>query len=380
MKILDASRFLSLVVGCFLLVQCGVFVGNPADADGDSVDNGATPTDSSGNAADTSLSLTSDASATLNLQDDETLELPNGLEIEYGKVVVGRLRLNNSLTENQFEKDIDSKISEFEAGEDPQKDIDRKEKDDALKEITDDYDAQIAAESDPVVKDQLRDEEDELRLELEREFAGLNTELEDEQDNYEEQNDETLKLPNEYTYDLITGTVSPEIEGFQALDGGYPRIELELRPIRTDEDDRMINRSAVVEGEVEINNVERRVEFEIRVPIKLALKGTKNFQVEQGATNALVVKFSVGAWFVGVDLSTAQVNPRGEIRINDVENKPLYDAIILNIQKSTKFGKDTDGSGGLDTDELLGDGDDEDDEDEEETASFQGHHYKPHSN
>ncbi|SMF74599.1 hypothetical protein [Pseudobacteriovorax antillogorgiicola] len=358
MKNLISGRGLSFLCTCILMVQCGVFVGNPADeTDGVEAD-GSIPDDSTGTSSSMTLTLSADSSATL--QGASTpLILPNGLTINYGRLTVSRLRMVPSAEESEFEQGLDERLSQIEEQEDPGKATTREEKEGSIESIEAEYDELIAAAATEEEKEALREQEDEERATHEEEVASIEKELQDEKDALEDTEDSSLKLKdNDYVYDLLANTVTPSIDSFSALDGSYQRVEFELRPLRESSDPKLLNRAALVEGVIEIDSTTRRVEVEVRQLTPIKLKGTGGLQVDADDTNDMIIKFALGAWFVDVNLNTATVNTRGEIHINEKENRPLYDAILQNIRRSTKFGEDQDTDGQLDDDELVGDGDD----------------------
>ena len=88
------------------------------------------------------------------------------------------------------------------------------------------------------------------------------------------------------------------------------------------------------------------------------MRGSTDFEVDSGATNVLLLNFELGAWFKDVAIAQATPTNRGEIHINTTSNKPLYDQILKNIRRSTRFGEDLDGDSILDDDEAVGDGTD----------------------
>ena len=128
----------------------------------------------------------------------------------------------------------------------------------------------------------------------------------------------------------------------------------------------MINRAVLVEGEIEINGTDTRVEFEVRKALTLQLKASKSLSVDVDDVNELIIKFKLGKWFKGIDFTQATINNRGDIRINERDNKLIYDQIINNIRRTTEFGEDEDGDGDISTEELSGDGIDDDEEEEGE--------------
>lgn len=350
MKNILRSKSLVTIFSCTFLIQCGVFVGNPTDSDGDGTSDYSTPLDSSGTDASLALSFSSDSSATLQGSD---LQLPNGLVIKNGELAFSRLKLSPYRDIQSAESEFDTRIKSKETEEEAEKALARKAKQEEIFAIETQYDAIIADADD---KEQARLDEDDARQALELELAELEKEREDELDQIDNE-DRTLKLTDTYSYDLLTRTLEPSLSGITAKDGSYNRIELELRPNRDTDAGDMINRAALVEGDIEINGVTRRVEFEIRQAITLRLRADKSLAIDPDDANELIIKFRIGKWFQGVDFATAILNSRGEIHINERKNKGLFSDIVANIRRTTEFGEDADNDGDLGGEEFAGDGD-----------------------
>jgi hypothetical protein len=70
------------------------------------------------------------------------------------------------------------------------------------------------------------------------------------------------------------------------------------------------------------------------------------------ARDRLVLAFDVGAWFAGIDLSTAEVS-NGEIRINDDDNKDLLDDFDAAVENALALYDDADRDGDPTGDDEL---------------------------
>lgn len=344
-------KWIHFLVLLAIIGGCGVFIGNPDDADTASYES--VPDDSSG--TDGSLSLTVSSEDGLTVQGQ--IPLPNGLTIEVGKIVVTRIKMLPLSEETDRERAIDSQFEEIEGGESEENSSARDEILSSLAELKSEYDGLIAAASEDD-KEDLRESEDEQRQELESELAAIEKEIEDEKDEYEEARDETLKFTEVYVYDLIARNILPEPPTITLADGGYARLEFQTRPFRGADDIKFQNRSILVTGNYALNDENYHFEFEVREPLEYILRGSEDFQVSAEEDNSLVIKFVIQEWFRGVALEEATVNDRGEIHINAGSNLELYALINKNIRRSTTFGKDEDGDGQLAEDESTGDGSD----------------------
>lgn len=333
-----------------VLVGCGVFVGNPSD---DGTTSSYIPEDSTGGTSTTSVSISSDSSATLQ-GPSSVITLSNGLSVRYAKLIIGRLRMDATEEDSSFEKEIDNRVTQIESNESDEKGGLRTNAQERLDSIESDFDSRIS-EAGEEEQDNFRDQEDDDRFEVEKELAEVEKALEDEQDSYEEESDPSLKLKTTHTYDLMTKTVTPTIESFSAADGSYPRVEFELRPTREDTDKKLINRALVLEGQITIQGTRRQVEVQVREQLEVKLKASSDaLKLDADSDTQLVLKFKLTDWFKNIDLSQAELGSRGDIQIDKTHNTAIYTQFLKNIRTSTFFGEDEDGDGDLSESEEKG--------------------------
>lgn len=351
--IMNSNSFLIYTIS-LLLCHCGVYVGNPTDSDTESDKSSSTPVDTTGESSEVTLTVSS--SSGLSLQSN-ALTISDNITIDLAVINIGRLRFAANSEETEHEQNIDTYNQNFEQSYYTEKESDRNSFTTEYQRIEAEYDALISQASSEEDKERLRDEEDQARESLESNYASFEDTLESQLFEYEETEDDTLKLKDSYSYDLIANTITPEIQTISTLDGSYPRIEIQILPLRQSSQAKLLNRSIVIEGTwKDSSGTSRHFEFESRSGEEIILLSDNSFTVSPNDSNRLLIKFPVGAWFEGIDLENASLSRGGEIRITDSQNTAIYQQIIDNITNSARYGADADQNGDLDDTEALGDG------------------------
>jgi hypothetical protein len=203
----------------------------------------------------------------------------------------------------------------------------------------------------------LKKEEEEEKEAGEKKLAELKEVKEKAVEDLEDQKDDSIKWKNSYLYDIINNVMSPELPEIQTLDGAYRRIEFKLKPSRsTTENLDMINKAAAITGTVILAAKTVPFTFAMEQAMEFKLKGAGALKVDGGQSNNLIIAFDVVSWFAGIDFSSATLNLRGEVEIDEKSNVAIYTSIVKKMKLSTRFGEDEDGEGSLDADEADGDG------------------------
>ena len=377
------NRFSSLLLA-LVLVNCGVFVGNPDEDDSGDGGNQQNPTspNPTGEQYTGTMSLTIASNTTvasaLNLQEQAgTITLADGTLIEAAKFHIGRIKIKSERDDSEEEKELEEELEQKELEEEEEideEDEEEKAEEDKVDSIENKYDTLISQakeqaeqegktedEIDDIV-DALKEQEEQEKEESEKKIAELQKKDEDEIEAIEDAKDESLKWKESYTFDALASKITPELKDTEIEAGSFPRIEFKLKPSRsTTTNLDMINKSVVFSGKTTINGQKVNYDFATGEDFNFSLKGQGAIVVSANAKTDVVIKFDVTTWLNGVDLSGATVSSRGNIKIDTLNNKEIYDNIVINIKKSTKFGEDDDGDGDLEDDEEDGDGDEEDD-------------------
>ena len=335
------------------LVGCGVLIGNPNDQGGESTN------------AKAEVIVTSDLPAsTLNLQGGVILN--DGSMLETVFVNIGRIELHTEKEESQEEIEREEAEEAEEAEEEENETEEEAQEEAALDEIEQRYDALIEAATTEEEKEALKAQEDLEEEEIELQIAEREALREAEDEAKEDLEDDSLQWKQSFLYNVVSGVVSPEIPTVEVLDGTYQRIEFKVKPYRdTSGDSAMLNRSALVSGTAQVAGSPVNFSFATSEDIKFSLKGTGSIVVD-GATdvNRIIINFSPSSWFEGIDFSGAELDARGEITIDELNNPTLYEAVIKNMKRSTKYGEDEDEDGELGDDEDEGDGEEQVEEEE----------------
>lgn len=223
----------------------------------------------------------------------------------------------------------------------------------------------------------------EIKIQLaESEVAG-NKEKEDDRNQ--------IKLKGPYIVNLLTDEVSPSIDPVSLLGGVYKKIQMKIHKIKGEEKDK--NGSAVVAssdplygnsiyltgtytGQVSggsVSNAKFVLSYDIDEEFELKGSGetATGFKVVAGAANSVVIAFRLVDWFgfnssstneKQVDFTKVVAATQGDgsslIQLDkdsQGNNSEIRNVIKENIKRSADYGKDSDGSGKLESVEDAND-------------------------
>lgn len=172
-------------------------------------------------------------------------------------------------------------------------------------------------------------------------------------------NGQEANFKGPYVADLLNDQTTPDLGTVRIPPGRYKQIEMNFEKLEADEipegispSDPIVGHSYYLEGSREDG-----------VPFAASLELTEEFRLEsddgfslgEHGPTRLFVAFDLSAWFVGVDLSSAQVVD-DEILIDESHNTELLDILKENIKTSARLFEDQNENGTLDP----GEGDDDD--------------------
>ena len=109
--------------------------------------------------------------------------------------------------------------------------------------------------------------------------------------------------------------------------------------------------SIYLHGYYNLNNTEeQQVEFEYTYiqSEDFKIENPDGFEITADMINNVWVMFDLNALLVGVDLSVANVDEDGVIRLNKESNNDLADIIESNLEAASELGLDEDGNGEID--------------------------------
>jgi hypothetical protein len=188
----------------------------------------------------------------------------------------------------------------------------------------------------------------------ELEFETLEEDdLEDSNDDSDGDNDdgeddnEEVEFEGAFVVDLVNGTSTPDFGLANVQPGIYEEIEIEMGPILENSNSIFIAFSYTPDGggspvQVEFSSQEE-IEFEIE-------DETTGFQLDANTLTNILVLLDLDALFSGIDLSTAEADEDGVVRINDSSNSGITQQILSNLEDACDAGEDDDNDDDIDED------------------------------
>jgi hypothetical protein len=337
---------------------------------------GDQPMDSTGAFATLNLGFTtSGSSSSLSLTENASLDIGNGITLSDARINIKMIKLKASRERSSEESKLKEQLKSERKKHEQENESEKKAIEEQKDAIAEKYAPLFqAAESDSdkeTLRDQMKAEEESI----EEQKALLEKAKDEAEDQFEADNDQSTKWQGPYVYDIVHGTVSPELPTAVLLDGSYRRIEFKVKPNReADSTDPLLNKSIYIAGAAVINSVATPFAVALDINEEFRLFGSGGVKLDSTNENSMAVAFDPAIWFTNIDFSSAQLGIDGMIHIDSEENASLSRDIRHNMVKSTRFGKDSDGDGKLAEGESEGDGADglaEDLIDEEEAADSQ---------
>lgn len=168
------------------------------------------------------------------------------------------------------------------------------------------------------------------------------TEEEDEaEDNngHEDDSDE-IEFEGPYRVNLIDGTSSPSFDLGSVTPGVYDKIEIEMGPV-------LENGNTIF---IAFTHNLVPVEFSTRAELEVEIEKAGGFELDVNTLKNLLVILNLDELFANLDLSQADVDEDGVIRINDTSNTNIIEQVLSNFDHSFEAGDDDDHDDEIDDD------------------------------
>jgi hypothetical protein len=288
------------------------------------------------------------------LTDVAPLDLGNGIILSLAQVNIASIKIKADSQHSEAEKEIERTLKAERKALEADAEASMQEFETRMEAAEQEHEALIEAAETDEDKESAKSAWEAQKAILEAEKSTLHQDMEDQLSTKETEIDKNVKLKGPYTFDLLTGTVSEELPKIELLDGSYKRIEFKMKPLRgEDASNPMLNHSALIIGTYQGQGFEIRLNQEE----KFRLMGAGAMQFVAGESNQIAIVFDVSAWMSGVDFAGAEVDPLSNlILVDDQHNPTIYQLVKKNLKSKTRFGKDDDGDGELESDEEAGDG------------------------
>jgi len=157
----------------------------------------------------------------------------------------------------------------------------------------------------------------------------------DDNDDYDDAYE--IEYEGNFIVDLIAGTSTPDLGITNGLPGTYKELEVELEPILEGGYSVFIVLTYQPEGSDPIV-----VEFSTNRAIEIEIEREKGFTIEAGMLNQVLVMLDLDKLLEGLNLSEAQVDEDGIIRINRNSNPDLESFIWNKLRMAIDAGDDDD--------------------------------------
>lgn len=172
-------------------------------------------------------------------------------------------------------------------------------------------------------------------------------------DDFGDDDDFEIEFEGRYVVDLITGVSTPEF-GISNIDPGlYNEVEIELGAFLEGGNSLFIQFTYQPDGGDPV-----QVEFSTKQLLELEVEYEDGFTMLPDALSNVLVLLNLDKLLASVDLSNANVDEDGVIRINETSNTNIAQVIKSNFDDACDAGYDDD-----DDDEFDDDDDDDDDDD-----------------
>jgi hypothetical protein len=171
-------------------------------------------------------------------------------------------------------------------------------------------------------------------------------ELEFELEDDEGIDEDEIEFEGYFVVDLLKGTSVPDFGVARVQPGLYEEVEIETEGILANKNTVFISFTHMANG---ISTT--RVEFSTKEEIEFEIECDRGFQVQDNVLTTIFLLLNLDSVFAGIDLSQAQADLDGVIRINDLSNTHLAGLIKSNLKRSFKAGEDRDHDDDFDDDD-----------------------------
>ncbi len=146
-----------------------------------------------------------------------------------------------------------------------------------------------------------------------------------------------IEFEGQFVVDLLNGTSNPEFGITDIEPGIYKELEVKISPIMDD------GNSIFIQLIYQPNGMDSViVEYSSNKEIKFEIENHSGMQFDGNAINQILVLFDLDELFAGVDLSMANKDSDGVIRINNNSNSDLATTLWQNIDDAFDAGEDHD--------------------------------------
>lgn len=168
----------------------------------------------------------------------------------------------------------------------------------------------------------------------------------DGEDDDGEDDNEEIEFKGSYVVDLINGTSTPDFGLATLQPGVYEEIEIELGPVLPNNNSVFIAFTYTPDGGTPV-----QVEFSTKREIEFEIEDEKSgYKLDANALTNILVLLDLDVLFSSVDLSTAEADDDGVVRINDTSNSKLVLQILSRLEDSCEAGEDEDDDDDIDED------------------------------
>lgn len=165
------------------------------------------------------------------------------------------------------------------------------------------------------------------------------TDLEDDQeDNLGEDDELKVEFEGPYVIDLVNGTSTPNLGIGDVPTGVYDELEIELAPV--------LPLGNTVFIKFTYNG--KTYEFSTTEEIEIEVEDLSGYTIDANSLQNMLVLINLDAVFAGIDLSSAEADEDGVVRINDSSNSDIAQDIIDQLEDSCDAGEDDDRDGDID--------------------------------
>jgi hypothetical protein len=182
----------------------------------------------------------------------------------------------------------------------------------------------------------------EIELESEEENESEHDGDFEDEDHDGEDDNEKVEFEGSFIVDVINGTSTPDFGLAQLAEGVYEEIEIELGPVLEGGNTVFVAFSFTPDGGDPIT-----VEYSNNYELEFEVESESGFTIENGLSSILIL-FDLDALMQGVDLSLAEADQDGVIRINSSSNADIAEVLESNFASILSAGNDDDHDGEFD--------------------------------
>jgi hypothetical protein len=165
-----------------------------------------------------------------------------------------------------------------------------------------------------------------------------NDDSDDDSDHNGNDDGDEIEYQGQFIVDLIAGTSDPDFGIANVIPGVYKEIKVKIRPILDDGNSVFVKFNYTPDG----TNDPVAVEFSTTKEIEFELENHSGIQLDGNSLNQVLILFDVDKLLANVDLSMAEKDEDGVIRINSTSNSSIAAAILSDFHQSCEAGEDDD--------------------------------------